>query len=150
MKSIVNLVTVAALLLHFTLGCCAHHAHADEVSEFSGPETVVGQDHNCHCHGTSCHSSESCDESACVSDSHCPAQGCPDCPGTHCNDGQCVFMGAGKTLAGKNVPLVSIPLFVVTPIAIKSVSSEIATAIDSQGRVLLPVRPHLFNQVLLI
>src|SRR6187401_1278380 len=107
MRTIVTLFTAAAFMLHFTLGCCAHHAHAAEgavcpckiaVHDHDGHDhdghDHDGHDHDGHDHDGHDHeSSEPCDQSPGDSDS--------PCPGHHCNDGHCVFMAAGKTVVAK-------------------------------------------------
>lgn len=140
MRSLVSLITAAAFLLHFFLGCCAHHAHAAEGTVCNNPAKVAahGHDHDWGGH----ESSGPCNQSSGDSDS--------DCPGQHCNDGQCVFMTAGKTVVAKDTFTVALTLFVAEAAPLRLISSLVAAAIDSGGLLALPVRTHLFNQVLLI
>ena len=138
MRFIVTLITAAAFTLHFTLGCCAHHAHAAEGTVCSGHANVADHHHDGHDHETP----GPCDQSPADSDSECPSQ--------HCNDGHCVFMAAGKTVVAKAAFTAVLPLCIAQPASVESISPLAAAAIDSGGRIALPVRTHLFNQVLLI
>jgi len=143
MRTIVALITAAAFVLHFALGCCAHHAHAAEAANCSHHSNVVVGHHGCHDHDGHSHDSpESSDQSPDGSDSKCPSQ--------HCNDGHCVFMAAGKTVVAKAAFTAALPLCIAEPASVESISSLAAAAIDSGGLIALPVRTHLFNQVLLI
>ena len=143
MRTIVTLITAAAFMLHFTLGCCAHHALAAEGTVCSDHAQVAVHDHDCHGHDGHDHESPgSGDQSPCDSKS--------ECPGQHCNDGQCVFMAAGKTVVAKAAFITVLPLCVAEPTSFESISSVATAAIDSGGLIALPVRTHLFNQVLLI
>ena len=143
MRTIVTLITAAAFVLHFALGCCAHHAHAAAGAICSHHSNIVVGDRCCHDHGGHSHDSpESSDQSPAGSDSECPRQ--------HCNDGHCVFMAAGKTVVAKATFVAVLPLCIAEPVSVESISSLAAAAIDSGGLIALPVRTHLFNQVLLI
>jgi hypothetical protein len=143
MRFVVTLITAAAFVLHFTLGCCAHHAHAEEGTACCAHAKVAVHDHDCHDHDGHSHDSpEPSDQSPGHSDSECPRQ--------HCNDGHCVFMAAGKTVVAKATFIAVLPLCIAEPASIESISPLAAAAIDSGGGIALPVRTHLFNQVLLI
>lgn len=144
MRFVVTLITAAAFALHFTLGCCAHHAHADEGTACNDYSIVAVHSHDGHDHDGHSHDSpEPCDQSPGDSDSPCPGQ--------HCNDGHCVFMAAGKTVVAKAVFMVVLPRCIAEPTSFESISSLATAAIDSGGGLIaLPVRTHLFNQVLLI
>jgi hypothetical protein len=148
MRTIVSLITAAAFALHFTLGCCAHHAHAAEGTVCSGHANLADHHHDSHDHdgrdhdGRDHESPGPCDQSPADSDSECPSQ--------HCNDGHCVFMAAGKTVVAKDTFTAALPLCIAEPASVESISPLAAAAIDFGGRIALPVRTHLFNQVLLI
>ena len=136
MRSLITLITAAAFLLHFTLGCCAHHAHAAEGAACSGHGIVADHDHEGHDHD----SQEPCEQSP----------GDRECPGEHCNDGHCVFMADGKTVEVQDSFNAVLPLFVAEPASNAPISGIAAAAIDSGGLIALPVRTHLLNQILLI
>jgi hypothetical protein len=144
MRTIVTLLTAAAFALHFTLGCCVHHAHGAE-------ETVclAHADHGDHHHGGHDHDHDGHDH-----DSPSPCDQSPDdsdsgCPGQHCNDGHCVFMATGKTVVAKSAFIAALPLLVAEPVSFAVVSPQAVAAIDSGGLFAPPMRTHLFNQVLL-
>ena len=136
MRSLITLVTAVAFLLHFTLGCCAHHAHAAEDAVCAGHGIVADHDHEGHDHD----SEDPCEKS--------PEHG--ECPAQHCNDGHCVFMADGKTVEVQDSFTAVLPLFVAEPASITPISRIAAAAIDSGTLIALPVRTHLFNQILLI
>lgn len=138
MRPIVTLTTAAAFVLHFLFGCCAHHAHAAEGTVCSGH--AVTAEYDLHHDGCD-HSSQQPGESS-PGNSECPAQ--------HCSEGHCVFMGTGKTVVAKAALHLVMPLFVVKPAVLVPLSAPAASALDSGGLITLPVRTHLFNQVLLI
>jgi len=141
MRTIVTLITAAAFMLHFTLGCCAHHAHAAEGTDC--PHRAKPAVHDCHDDDGHDHESPgSGDQSPCDSN--------PECPGQHCNDGQCVFMPAGTTVVAKAAFIAVLPLVLAEPDLFAAHLPHATAAIDSGGLVALPVRTHLFNQVLLI
>lgn len=140
MRTIVTLITAAAFLLHFALGCCAHHAHAAEGSSCCHHTTVAV--HECHGHEGHGHqhdlppSEESPDDSV---------------PPKHeCCESHCVFMAAGKTTIAKVAFLAHSPLFVAEPTSFVQLSPVAVAAIDSGGTTELPVRIHVLNQVFLI
>ena len=141
MRAIVTLITTAAFVLHFALGCCAHHAHAAEGMVCPDHAKVAAHDQNCHDHDGNDHDSqEPCEQSS--SDSECPAQ--------HCGSPHCVFMAAGKTVVAKTAFTAVLPPFVAEPASFASLSPLAVAAIDTGGLIALPVRPHLFHRVLLI
>jgi hypothetical protein len=136
MRSLITLITAAAFLLHFALGCCAHHAHAAEGAVCPGHSLAANHDHDGHNHD----SQEPREKS--LSDSECPSQ--------NCDDGHCVFMADGKTIEVNDVFAVVAPLFAAALPSLGQISLLATVAIDSGGLIALPVRTHLFNQVLLI
>lgn len=143
MRTITTLIAAAAFVLHLTLGCCAHHAHAVDGPVCSKHVGTAEHHHGCkgHSHGSHDHESQP------------PADGPPvdeDCPGHDCNAGHCAFMAAGKTVIAKDTYLAVLPLFVAMPLTHVSISPRISATIDSGGLIAPPVRTHLLNQVLLI
>ena len=138
MRPVISLITAAACLLHFGLGCCAHHAHA-------------GDDHVCECsvsHGQ--------DEDHCHSHEHdhdTPADTTPDEPADHhgdCHETHCTFLVTGKTTIAPE--LLSAPLLFATLDAVVA-TADSTPAIwqrDTGDPLWLPVRLHLLHQVLLI
>jgi len=137
MRTIVSLITAAAFLLHFTLGCCSHHAHAAEGSNCRHHEN--GSDHRCchhHGHGDQAPAEEGPDESQ-------PAK-------RSCSEGECVFMTAAKTVVAKTVFQAALPPCADEVALRMRLSPAAIDAVDSGGPHTLPVRIHLFNQVFLI
>ena len=138
MRTVVTLVAAAAFLLHFALGCCAHHAHA--------AEGVKVQTDDCCCHH-GCNHSGSSDRSH---EQEPQDSDDSDCPGHRCTDSQCVFMATGKTVVAKDAFVTALPDCVAVPVALSSNVRPVDSAIDLWSLIALPVRIHLFNQVLLI
>jgi len=127
MHGLLHSLTVVALLAHLMLGCCVHHSHAAAASI---------DDHGC-CDATH---AEVAGGHECSDDRH------PDY-GT-CKGGRCWFLRSPGTDAFfweiSPSPILVLP---DTP-AIADVSG--AACSFSSGRLLLPVRLHLANLVLLI
>jgi hypothetical protein len=129
MQTWVPLTTIAALLLHITLGCGDHHAHA----------------------ATPCSSHAHTEEAACSHDE--PAA--PTSDDAHvpesCNDLKCSFAPSGQTIAPLGGDLdfgwisVSDELAAATSFHGQSawLASELATSAP-------PLRAHLLHQVILI
>lgn len=127
-----RILTIAAFAAHILMGCCAHHGHACEATAQAVSE----------CEDSASH--EACPEGH-GSDSGHHHHGPRDCQG-----GQCSFVlpshGAGLSLSQLS------PAFVV-PLVVADVSVVDAAAeqrLFIANRLLLPVRLHLVNQVLLI
>ena len=133
MRTAITIITTAALLLHFSLGCWAHNEHA-------ASDVACALDHSdaahSHCHeGDEQHSE--------------PAPG-DELPGGECSQGQCFFTIAGKVLFTFGVD-VSFFMPVVTPKVDEGTGAQIAVLLDGNRQSFGPaVRPHLFNQVILI
>jgi hypothetical protein len=73
------------------------------------------------------------------------------CPAQHCQDGECVFMAAGKTVVVKTNCVAFLPQFFTLPVTFTAPPSPSSVAtFDSGGSLALPVRIHLLHQVLLI
>ena len=138
MRQIVTLIAATAFTLHFLWGCCAHHVHANEGVACLNP----AQDAD-HCHGGSGH--ESPDPRG-----QLPDESDSPCPGQHTSDCHCIFMAAGKTVVAKAGLTAALPLAIAEASPLGSANSLAAAALDSGGLIKLPVRIHLFHQVLLI
>jgi hypothetical protein len=138
MRSIVTLITAAAFVLHFLWGCCAHPVHAE-----GGAACLVHAEARIQGHDGSGH------------ESHNPSGPSPNdsgsgCPGDHSSDCHCVFMTAAKSTVAETVfTAVALPSLPEVTL-FGSTSSPGVVAIDSGGLIKLPVRIHLFHQVMLI
>ncbi len=130
-------------MLHFTLGCCAHHAHAAEEKVCSSD----ANDDDCHDHDG--HGHDGHDHESPESGDPSPGDSDSGCPGSHCDDGDCVFMAAGKTVIAKAVFITVLPLCIAEPASFALISSLAAAVNDAGSLIALPVRTHLLNQVLL-
>src|SRR5690349_15287457 len=76
MRQLVSITSLTALLLHVLLGCCSHHAHAQEPASCTHAEVAVG--HRCCQH------------------SPAPAKETPHEPGERCHETHCVFASCAK------------------------------------------------------
>ena len=129
MAKLCRIVTAAILVVHLIVGCCAHHAHACD-----------GHGHSPSARGDAT-SGGRCPESGGDHSRHGPK----DCQGAKCS-----FVSPSRTVSDSFVPplqascarLLDDP---ASPLGVGSEQHSRAT-----GRLLLPVRLHLANQVLLI
>lgn len=123
MTSFTSLVTSACFLAHAILGCCSHHAHATGHTP-AGQVSDAGQNVAA--------------QTACE-DGHHPEQSCAGL--------ECTFA------TGDKVPLAKVTLSPVSPICNLLVASPQAkpTLADvGLEFIRLPLRTHLYYQVLLI
>jgi hypothetical protein len=138
MRSIVTFIAVTAFMLHFLWGCCAHHVHANDRAASLNLAQAAG-----HCHGSGGHESpDPCGQ--------LPDDSNSQCPGQHTSDCHCIFMAAGKMSVAKAVFQAALPVADELTSSSELTSSLAAAAIDSGGLIKLPVRIHLFHQVMLI
>jgi hypothetical protein len=135
MRSILTHIAIVALLLHVTLGCCAHHAHA--AARFDGNDHATTADH-VHRHAA--------EEEPCSSD-----QDREHCPSDRCDELQCSFLRLAKSSPVKPASL-AVWLFGLT-----GFGGEFATTrpvvlgdVSVAGAPPLAVRGHVLFQVFLI
>lgn len=129
MQTLVSLVTTAALLLHLTLGCGDHHAHA-----------VTPCSSHAHAEDTTCPH----DEPAEPTSDH---DGAPE----SCNDVKCSFVLSGQTLSSPGSDLdfgwISVPDELAAAMSFPCQSAWLATELATDAP---PLRAHLLHQVILI
>ena len=136
MRPFISLITLAACLLHFGLGCCAHHAHAFD-----------GDDCGSHVHlASDCshHDDDHEDQSQGLGSSETP-----DAPADNCNEGQCVFLVGAKTAPAKEVPQQQTWALVPELSAITDASVFASSPSHPEERPVLPKRLHLLHQIFL-
>ena len=143
MRSIVSLITAAAVALHLVLGCCAHHSHAEGgcASHSHAPRTAIAQGHSHGCPHHHYHTVPVADSDETPADSE-PSPG-------ECNEGECAFLLAGKTTVLPDSGLI-VPF--LAPIDVTSATIELSrsrTCDDGGDPFYLAVRPHLLHQVFL-
>lgn len=124
-----RVLIAASLVIHLGLGCCAHHAHACEGTVL---RSVVQSD------GTTNQPSPS-------RDAHHSHHGTDDCQGT-----QCSYVSPDRTLSDSLGPSLGVVFVSVLDDPIPTVGIGLKRPLLTSGRLLLPVRLHLANQVLLI
>jgi hypothetical protein len=138
MQSVVALLTAAAFTLHFTLGCCAHHGHGAVGAHSAAQKAHVHRDHN---HGHSHGHQHSAPESE-------PAQH-PGGSHDDCHENHCTFLAAGKFTVVLET-LSTMQPAVTLDVAFPPIASSSTSWLSDMGDQLrLPVRLHLFHQVLL-
>jgi hypothetical protein len=137
MRAFVSILTAVAFLLHMWLGCCAHHAHAEETTcdrhEAADQHADYAHDHPGH-------------ETPCQ---QLPEEGDSPCPTEPCSEGECVFLKVGKLEFDGPAAVAHLPAPVSDSLAGLS-PAKTREAIDSGGLAAPPVRLHLAHQVLLI
>lgn len=127
-----RIVTAAIFVVHLTVGCCAHHAHACDGQGQSSPAqeftTPGGQ----------------CQDGRGEQADHTD-HGPQDCQGAKCS---VVSLGRPVIDLVASPCQASFALLFDDPLSLVSAASE--QYFFPTGRLLLPVRLHLANQVLLI
>ena len=136
MSGLLNNLSAAILVVHLVVGCCVHHAHDCPQTCDAGHSEGMG-DEGAPCDG------HSHGEQGQTTDHH---HGTDECQGVKC----AYVRTANDTIAKV---LLQPRLVHVTPVldedsVLQGVFSEQHTL--NSGRLLLPVRLHLANQVLLI
>jgi len=128
MAGLCRMLIAATLVVHLTVGCCSHHAHASDGRDSSIPaQGAATPDGQCSGRG--------------VGHTH---HGPQDCQG-----GKCSVVSPNRTVVDSLVPAFKAfcaPLLDDLASLVGVVSEQLFPA----GRLLLPVRLHLANQVLLI
>lgn len=129
MSRLLRILTAVVLTVHLMVGCCVHHAHACESERHSPPIQGFNTPQS------------DCDESPCNESDH----GSQKCEGEKCS-----FVRSNpilnylhtKPFQGFVIPLLGKTL------SLTGIVSE--QHFLTTGRLLLPIRLHLANQVLLI
>ena len=137
MSSLLNNLTAAILVVHLVVGCCAHHAHDCPQTCDARHSQGMGHDAGAPCDA---HSS---DEPGQTTDHH---HGTNECQGAKCS----YLRTANDTIAKAFLQprLAHVTPMLADDSALVGVFSEQHTL--ASGRLLLPVRLHLANQVLRI
>jgi hypothetical protein len=141
MRAAISITTAAAVWLHMLLGCCAHHDHASaaslsDLATFPAAEVAdhghsQGHDHN---HGV-------------------PQSDLPQQPGgSHddCHKSHCDFLVTGSTIIVLDTLVAALPGVAYEHVVAQFKSSSANWMRDTGDHLRLPVRLHLFHQVLLI
>jgi hypothetical protein len=132
MSKLLRILTAAVLTVHLTMGCCLHHAHACESTNCTLPATAASS-HDSHCHDSPSNDSDH--------SKHGPQK---------CKGEKCSFVPPSLTASHSlTQPLQG---FVITLIEETTSPKGIVAEQNffATGRLPLPLRLHLANQVLLI
>jgi len=129
MAGLCRILTAALVLAHFTMGCCAHHAHA-----------CGCMDHSLPVHGAITPDSK-CAGSGANNTHHCP----DDCQGSRCS----------VVLPSRAVSESFVQCFQASFIPLLDDAPSLCVILSGQyffstDRLLPPIRLHLVNQVQLI
>jgi hypothetical protein len=133
MRSLIAAITAAALLLHVSLGCCAHHAHAEEATGRAVPAAKAKCCHD-HDHDGHNHADEPSDTT----------------PTKCCHESECSFDVGAKVVAPQSDW--------VAPVAVLAGATPLALPVSLLHQAVrhpatfsaLPLRAHLLLQVFLI
>lgn len=137
MRTLISLITAAAFLLHLSLGCCAHHAHATESNEDTAHSLAAHTcPHHKHPHDGQSVPAHSGDNS--------------ETPRDTCTDGGCVFLAVVKITLATEVAVSWTPAFAFEHIGELASASCVSLETLAKTRPPLPVRLHLFHQQLLL
>ena len=139
MRATVSVISAAALLMHMWLGCCAHHAHA-------AGESACAQ----HAGASHVHDALPCLETQHDDHQHATEPGKPQEPAEshdRCDGHACVFLKASQG----TLDLDFSPAWIVEVVDADSPAKSLAVRYvdDSGGGRHIPVRLHLWHQVLL-
>ena len=132
MRSILTHIAIVSLLLHITLGCCSHHAHAESTIACNGHESMAEDGHQHDEEGEPCSSDQR-----------------ENCPEDHCDELQCSFISVAKTSPTETV------IFDIW-LGLTGLWSEFLTvptshrAVEPEKYAPRPVREHVLLQVFLI
>ena len=95
----IPLITLAAVLTHAVLGCCAHHAHAGEACGHGDVPAAAGHDHAGHDHAGHDHAGHSHDDPGEGGREHAPGGGDGPCDGHDCGEAECSLLAPIKVVA---------------------------------------------------
>lgn len=141
MRSIVSLTTVASLLLHLWLGCCAHHGHSVAACACTGD----AEEANCVEGDCECESSENA--GAAEIGGTAPHE--QPVPTNGCTENECVFVSVLKVTAPIDFDsAASQPVAILSDEGVSLSSSARGRADELQPAP--PLRRHLLQRVLLI
>jgi len=129
MRSLISLVTTASLVLHFGIGCCAHHSHSHDGQVFGA---VVNLDHD---HGA--------DERSLPVEHSGPAD-------EECQEPSCVFLAGVKITLTKDLAPAGTTIALTERPAQLDCGSTRSCRVEADTGDEVPVRRHLYYQVLLI
>jgi hypothetical protein len=130
MRTAISLITAAALIAHFWLGCCAHHGHSH--GDHTTAQLTAGADHD---HDAADHNSPA-DES--------------DSDHDGCQEPSCVFVAAGKLVLTKDVTPLATAVVSTDSIAPLELRLAPTRRIETDTGQHVPLRLHLYLQILLI
>ena len=147
MHKLVHNLALSMVLYHLMVGCCCHHAHADESGPHHDELAASCCSHHGHGHSGHGHSGHGPQSEGEPSD---PADG-SDREHGGCDDTRCVFVvpnaGGAIRLVGPVNPLALLGFAPQPTAAVFATSFSRETP---QPAVALPLRLHLLNQILLI
>lgn len=136
MRSVFSSLVACSLLIHAAFGCCWHHPHEEGCDE-AAASTIAAAD--CDHHDT---------DHAVNGRSHhdsAPCKGHSNCQGT------CHYLPGQKTQLDQHSPLAGLELAAIIP---ATCDLEIAAVHNTEqlheAPAQLPLRLHLFHQILLI
>jgi hypothetical protein len=136
MRPLVTLITTAALLLHFTIGCCAHHSHDSAVDRVVVENRDILLTSHCptHEHGHS----------------EAPSGPMDRCPSEDCDEPGCSFVLSAET-STPDLDLKFSATLLLTEVPLASSIGTVSEASEQRSdQIAPPLRAHLLLQVILI
>jgi hypothetical protein len=129
----ISTAALAAFLLHVLLGCCVHHAHAEQGGGDASAHRASHLEEHCgH------HHEEGTDEQV------------PHAPGESCHHVDCVFDSVAKVELAKDTFTGLIPFLAPSALPTITATSIRPVTLALQTDEGPPLRPHLLHCVLLI
>lgn len=132
MRTAFLILVTASLFIHAALGCCWHNtcaAACDGSPVLAAAHGSCGSDH---------------DGAPGEHHSHHPSKGHSHCHAT------CIYLPVQKTQVDKNQPHVAIDIVASAAIGHSQVAAQCFEQASRESAARLPVRLHLFHQILLI
>lgn len=126
MAGLARILSIATLIVHLMVGCCSHHAQGCESRDRSAATGESTPDGRC---------------APCLCDHH----GTEDCRSSKCS-----LPFPRRTVAGSALPRSEASLATWTDSGLSGAGIASHERFRATGRLLMPVRLHLANQVLLI
>ncbi|MFO0792194.1 MAG: hypothetical protein U0805_22275 [Pirellulales bacterium] len=132
MRGVFSSLVACSLLIHAAIGCCWHHPHEEGCDESAAVAVDCDPHHADHVAGHSQHSEG-------------PCNGHSNCQGT------CHYLPGQKTQLDQLSPLAGVELAAVLPAACDcEIAAVYSTEQSHDMPAQLPVRLHLYHQILLI
>lgn len=126
MAGLARILSIATLIVHLVVGCCSHHAQGCESKDCSAATSEPTPDGRCP---------------QCLCDHH-ETEDCQRC--------KCSLPSPRRAVAGSVLPRSQASIAALTDSGLSGAGIASRERFRATGRLLMPIRLHLANQVLLI